>query len=203
MSEKLMPPVAVSVRQANESGCPNCGFQSVRNISTDAGSTIAECGECKYRFAMLSGGIVRSSLAIDGYFPDLVEHPRPEPAHERLAMQPKHGSEYFRSEGIVNCDTTPGCFECDSKEHPYHCLTAYINSQAIGEHVVSMFHHGAQLVYFRLEPDFGLVKVGACSRHLEYLERLHMLTKGHHETISREIIRAARKVTRIEFSRHL
>lgn len=94
----------------------------------------------------------------------------------------------FNSRGLGS-DQVPGCFVCGAKyrdaeatEKQYICMpniSAYVETQASGNMIVSWFGNLAWLDYRPSEPNYIQVKVGACSEHVPLLQKLHDLTSVH------------------------
>ncbi len=170
-------PVAISIKEAEQFGCPYCGFRSSFSPVASLGTELRICGECDGDYAILTDGTTQSAIGFrGGYYPKLSIHPRRGiPCHGRPDIRPEQGGEYFHSRGI-GIDTTPGCFVCGGSTELRINLSAHVQCKEAGERIVEMFGYGAAYTYPMLEPDNGQVKVGVCKQHRLNLELLDELT---------------------------
>ena len=128
----------------------------------------------------------------------------------RRADQEHGRSLHFASRGI-GLDTCPCCFVCGAEKreenanHYLHNISAFVRSKSDGEEVVgwfggitvgistgSLFKPVARLDIRESEPGYLQVKVGACSKHLPNLLRLHEATSKGHNRIRQSDIEAAK-----------
>ncbi len=180
MTDKVQQSIAVSEKDYRDFGYPYCGYRSGRSPISGRGTAVVICGECDCSFAVLGDGVARSTIGLDGVYPELQPHPRNGTlAHGRLDKRPEGGGEFFRSRGIGYDSCT--CFVCgtnvrDEQEHSMlNNIAAFVQCREAGVRVVAMFPQGARLDYRDFEPDYVQVKVGACDEHLPNLERLDKL----------------------------
>lgn len=74
--------LAISMKDYNLYGCPNCGCDtSIRGNVYDNSTIFGTCENCELKFAILADGVTRSTIGIQfGYnqmeYPRLIQHPR-------------------------------------------------------------------------------------------------------------------------------
>lgn len=190
-------PIAVSVSELQEFGCPWCGYRSGFTPMSVGTTTLWECAdrECRRTCMVLANGVKVAAIRVgDGAYPELQGHPRRGiPSHGTPDKRPDDGSEFFGSRG-VGADWTPGCFVCGGKYDLRHNIAAFVQCMEAGDRVVAMFATGARLDYRPSEPDRVQVKIGACDKHRRNLDVLHELTRDG--VIASERIEDARQVAK-------
>lgn len=172
-------PIAVSLSEHKQFGCPSCGYRSGYTPMSAGGTAVWDCAspECRKTSLILADGLTRSAIGIGDSYPELQTHPRRGiPSHGAPDKRPDGGGEFFGSRGI-GCDSTPGCFVCGGVGGMYSNISGFVRCKAAGERVVAMFSTGARLDYRTFEPDRVQVKIGACDGHLRSLEMLDRLVK--------------------------
>ena len=174
--------IAVSETSLREFGCPYCGYRSGHTPISGSGSSAWVCGSkgCGERCCVLADGLAKSRMAFGGKYPELQPHPRQGiPSHGEPDVRPGPTGEFFRSRGIGmdRCD----CFVCGRRDNTSSVfmrnIAAFVQCKEAGERVVAMFACGARLDYREFEPDYVQVKIGACEKHVENLEKLNELVK--------------------------
>ncbi len=193
-------PIAVSVEELQQFGCPYCGYRSGHSSISGRGGVVWYCGdgECGRSCVGLSKGLSESPFGIgsgeETVYPKLQDHPRRGIlAHGKLDKKPENGGEFFQPRGI-GLDQTPGCFVCGGDPGLYRNISAFVQCKDAGERVVAMFNQrGAGLDYREHEPDRVQVKIGACKKHAQNLDQLDKLTSQGDNSgiITEEIIKIA------------
>jgi len=71
------------------------------------------------------------------------------------------------------------CFhpDCTIESTLLSNIAAFVDSKEEGEKAVAMFERGAWLDYRTYEPKWIQVKICACDKHVEYLEKLYELVR--------------------------
>ncbi len=181
VKEKTELPIAVSLSEHKEFGCPHCGYRSGSKLLEYNGSASWKCGECGKYSCILADGRKKSGIGFGNYYPELQDHPRRgTPSHGRRDKKPEGGGEFFHPRGIGLDDCV--CFVCGTHDRDgkgntmLHNIAAFVECKASGERIVSMFKKRARLDYREYEPDRVQVKVGACDTHLSNLKKLGELT---------------------------
>lgn len=171
---------AISGSDYDNWGCPYCGHRSVISCLSSGETFCLSCGCCGKGFVVLADGYTESKCSfrkVDGIEEPikLQKHPREGiPKHGDPDKRPETGGEFFKSRGTGR-DNTSGCFVCGGDKGPHRNIAAFVQCKESGERVEAMFKTGARLDYREHEPDYVQVKIGACDRHVDNLEKLHEL----------------------------
>lgn len=186
--------IAVSYDSFTRFGCPHCGFKHGNWPITGNGAGEFVCGECGKNSVILADGVEKSPYRFgeQQFQPIIQKHPREGiPAHEKEDKQPEGGGEFFRPRG-VGTDKTPGCFVCGGHHGLYTNLSGFVDTKPAGERVLKMFKQGAWLDYRENEPTWIQVKIGACTKHEQNLEKLNKMS-AENQIITAEMVAAAMK----------
>lgn len=182
-------------------GCPFCGYRSGYSPISSGGTAVWRCGQCQRSCFLLDHQ--NSELRVVG-MPPLTKHPRNGiPSHGAADVRPPGGGEFFVSPGInldvadlvaddmkfLGSNNVPLCFVCGEQlVVSLNSIAAFVQCQAAGGRVVTMFGQHAWLLYRDFEPDRVQIEVGACDLHLPNLQRLHALTSGLNGVITDDVI---------------
>lgn len=114
---------------------------------------------------------------------------------EIQTLDAKFGPSLKFSPRGIGLDLCPCCFICGSERrnpeanHYLHNISAFVASKEEGEKIVHWFsefygsgadaHNGARLDFRANEPNWIQLKVGACDKHLPYLEMLYKKTNQY------------------------
>lgn len=169
--------IAISAKEHFEFGCPYCGYRSGYTPLQGGGAAMWQCGDCGNGCVVLGDGITKAPFSFGDFTPELQAHPRRGiPRHGRQDKQPEGGGEFFRSRGIGLDNCT--CFVCGLYFNSIiNNIAAFVQCKESGERIVKMFKRGAHLDYREREPDRVQVKIGACDRHLDKLQKLDKLVQ--------------------------
>lgn len=191
MNQVCVVPIAVSLVEMKQWGCPYCGHRSGYSPISGGQTAIFTCGECGGSCAVLGDGVTKSTIGFDGFYPQLQPHPRRGTPSRTPDKQPEGGGEFFWSRGI-GLDSTPGCFVCAGEKDMHNNIAAFVQCRESGVRVVAMFYKGARLDYRDYEPDRVQVKIGACDEHVANLRELDRLCEDG--VITKEKVIAARNL---------
>lgn len=106
-------------------------------------------------------------------------------------LDAKRGPSLKFSPRGIGLDICPCCFICGAeRRNPeandyLHNIAAFVSSKEEGGKIALWFsdyanvHNGARLDFRATEPDWIQLKVGACDKHLPYLEMLYNMTRQY------------------------
>jgi hypothetical protein len=91
LDEKKEAPrtIAISVSDLQKFGCPYCGYRSGSSSIGCGGSALWKCGECDKSCAVLTNGVVISTIGINCNERDEIQYPKLQ-SHPRQGI-PAHG----------------------------------------------------------------------------------------------------------------
>jgi hypothetical protein len=186
--------IAISSREYEKYGCPNCGCDfAVGGSFVMGGCTTGTCEECKLTFELLPDGMSVSRVGFgtnrkdaDGKeimeYPRRIEHPRkgiPKHAYEWPDPRPEGGGEFWYSRGIG------------------YDLSGFVKSKKAGERLLEMVKEvlGVErpktwLDYREFEPK--RIQFKFQSEEFD-LEKLDKMAGENNDIVTKEILIACKK----------
>lgn len=187
--------IAISYRDYDRYGCPNCGCDfAVAGNFISCGTSTATCEECHMEFLLLPDGVEVSNVGIgtnrtdkDGStlfeHPRRIEHPRkgiPKHAHQWPDPRPESGGEYWHPRGIG------------------YDLSGFVKSKKAGERLLGMVKRvlgkdepASWLDYRPHEPKWIQFKFQESEFDLKKLEQS---VNNNNGVLTYEILRRCRKI---------
>lgn len=164
--------LTILASDAEEYGCPHCGFL-YGNVFISTGLLWDWfCRDCGKKTIIVQDIVISESL-VSGL--QLVHHPRHGiKARESIEDQKPKDGEYFYSRGLGE-DKSNGCFVCAGPENIYNNLSGFVICNESAQRIVKLFTAGAQVRLNKTDPVDVRVSIGACDNHLNNLRKLNDL----------------------------
>jgi len=96
--------IAISAKEFDRCGCPNCGGIYGSSPISGGGSTLWNCADCQHTSVLLADGLTKSTIGIGGdNYPELQKHPRHDKPVDREKLI-RERKERIESEERIDLD---------------------------------------------------------------------------------------------------